>query len=297
MLTLFAYSQYSSLNLKYLPEQFNAWQENAPKRAFLENLNEKIASKGVAASDYLLPHLSQRENIYLFPNPWKIHYWGAKGENPHHPNQVDYIVLDTGVTALQSDLIRYLTDTGLFQKTSEEYGILVLERVKQEVSDRAQAIGDYLANNRAEFTGISISRSFSTTEPEFTRMDVSPVSIQKGIPAGWITTGVPHTARSLDINFGEIDGGGAFQTRYLRASVTSKSDAEAQLNLGSDDGVTVWLNGKLIHQNIVSRAAHLGDDRLNVKLNAGRNVFLFRVNNTGGAWRLLAELKPELVYQ
>lgn len=301
ILTLFAYSQYSSLNLKDLPGKFNAWQANGPKRAFIEGLNEKIADKGVAASDFLLPHLSHRKNIYLFPNPWKIHYWGAQGENPHHPNQVDFMVLNTEAVTTQNNLIRYLTDTGIFRKIQEENDTLVFERVKQESSDRTQAIADfdqYLANNRLKFAEIAVSPSFSTKEAEFKRLDVAVESIQKAVPGGWVIAGIPRTTSLLDINFGEIPGGRDFHTRYVRAVVTVKSEtnADAQLSLGSDDGVTVWLNGKQVHENIVSRAAHLGDDKLDVQLNAGRNVFLFRVNNTGGAWRLLAELKPKLDY-
>jgi hypothetical protein len=41
------------------------------------------------------------------------------------------------------------------------------------------------------------------------------------------------------------------------------------LELGSDDGVKVWLNQKLVHAKNVARALRPGSDKVNVALNAG----------------------------
>lgn len=81
-----------------------------------------------------------------------------------------------------------------------------------------------------------------------------------------------------------------FKTLYVRATLTLQEASDAILLLGSDDGITVWANGVFVHENIVARAARLGEDSVPVMLAQGENVFIFRVNNIGGAWRLLARL-------
>lgn len=52
----------------------------------------------VAASYHLVPHLSAREKIYSFPNPWEPWNWGIDGHLTHDPDTVDYLVV------LRSDL-------------------------------------------------------------------------------------------------------------------------------------------------------------------------------------------------
>jgi len=72
--------------------------------------------------------------------------------------------------------------------------------------------------------------------------------------------------------------------------VTRSRAMEVKLDIGSDDGVTVWLNGRQVHENIIRRGARLGDDQLRLKLQEGNNVVLFRVNNALGGWRLIAQM-------
>jgi uncharacterized membrane protein len=292
-MTLLAYSQYSSLNLRLLPTQIRDWHANAPKRAFLQKLDMTIGEKGVAASDFLVPHLSHRENIYLFPNPWKIHYWGIAGEHPHHPNKVDYLVLDSSSLAEQIELVDYLTTAGLFRVTLEQDPIVVLERVMPEPKSRKKAVAnfeEYFAADAVEFTELALSPSIATGESEFRRVDVDLTARQQSAGADWTVIGLPASTKLLDIKLGEPNGS-EFRTRYVRAVVTANKPSQARLYLGSDDGVTVWLNGALVHEHIAPRPARLGDDRLPISLSTGKNVFLFRVNNINGNWQLLAKVR------
>lgn len=72
------------------------WAAASPQQADLERAIDLVPDDaGVSASYHLVPHLTQRERIYEWPNPWDQVYWGVKGENPHSPKGVDYLVLDT----------------------------------------------------------------------------------------------------------------------------------------------------------------------------------------------------------
>lgn len=290
VLTMISYSQYSSLNLQLLPQMVRNWSDNAPTRRLLAELDEEIGDRGVAASDFLLPHLSHRERIYLFPNPWRVHNWGIAGENPHHPNAIDYIVVSSPTRLEKPEIFEYLLENRIFRVVRSELGIDVLKRMEPEAESRSQAIADFqsfLLRPRIGFTEVSVSPNLSTPESEFrvTHFDIG--SLQDTVPNEWKHMPDPPVRAPMDLTLGAT-GKSDFQTAYVRAVVTTNEATGARLSIGSDDGVTVWLNGSQIHENIIARSAVLGDDKLHLQLQKGKNVIVFRVNNAWGAWRLIA---------
>jgi acetyl esterase/lipase len=66
--------------------------------------------------------------------------------------------------------------------------------------------------------------------------------------------------------------------------------------LGSDDGVKVWVNGKLVHSNYVGRDLTLGQDKFNVKLNKGNNSVLVKVIDMINDWGFALEVLDEKAY-
>ena len=77
---------------------------------------------------------------------------------------------------------------------------------------------------------------------------------------------------------------------YLASWIDSPKTQNAELRLGSEDGVKVWLNGKLLHRNFVRRQAAPGQDRVKLALQQGQNTLVVKLEqiNAGGA--LLASL-------
>lgn len=71
---------------------------------------------------------------------------------------------------------------------------------------------------------------------------------------------------------------------YLRTSIYAATAASARLEIGSDDGVKIWLNDALVHENDVGRGVTPGDDIATVELQEGWNQLLFKVVNKGGGW-------------
>lgn len=54
----------------------------------------RIPRDAVVSAHYsLVPQLSHRRRIYLFPNPFQASNWGVIDENTHDPNDVEYVVL------------------------------------------------------------------------------------------------------------------------------------------------------------------------------------------------------------
>lgn len=86
---------------------------------------------GVAAHYLLVPHLSQREQVYTFPNPWTNSYYGTSPEDLGDPTKVEWIVVWKGSLneAAQQTLDRLLA-SGEFGDPQEINGIVSYRRLK-----------------------------------------------------------------------------------------------------------------------------------------------------------------------
>ncbi len=83
---------------------------------------------GVSAFYTFVPHLTHREHIYEFPNPWRATNWGAfdrEGQELPFTEEVDYVIGPESL--LDGQLVERLLQTG-FQRIYEAEGVLLLER-------------------------------------------------------------------------------------------------------------------------------------------------------------------------
>ena len=69
---------------------------------------------------------------------------------------------------------------------------------------------------------------------------------------------------------------------YLYRTITAKQNITVTGGFGSDDGLTVWLNGKRILSNNVSRGPGADQDKAKLALRKGANQLLLRIYNKGG---------------
>jgi len=77
---------------------------------------------------------------------------------------------------------------------------------------------------------------------------------------------------------------------YLRSMLWSDQQQKAHLEIGSDDGVKVWLNGQVVHANNVMRALTAGEDKVDVTLKKGWNELLLKVTQGSGGWEACVRL-------
>ncbi len=71
---------------------------------------------------------------------------------------------------------------------------------------------------------------------------------------------------------------------FAYAELDSVHAREAVFTCGSDDGIKVWLNGQVVHENEASRGYRPADDRFVARLNAGRNRIVVKIVNYVGGW-------------
>lgn len=69
---------------------------------------------------------------------------------------------------------------------------------------------------------------------------------------------------------------------YIGREFFSPSPRTVELSLGSDDGILVYLDGVLVHENRIDRGVAPDQDRITIELPAGRSTYVTKIVNTGG---------------
>jgi len=78
---------------------------------------------------------------------------------------------------------------------------------------------------------------------------------------------------------------------YLKCQVYSPKEQPAVIECGSDDGIKIWLNGEVVHDNDVPRSFALNQDKVKIQLKEGRNDLLVKVVNGGGGWEAAVRIR------
>lgn len=71
---------------------------------------------------------------------------------------------------------------------------------------------------------------------------------------------------------------------YARRVFNFDKSEILKIGLGTNDGVKMWVNGKLVHENIVGRPAVPNEDIVSVQFDKGENVVLLKIDQLGGGW-------------
>ncbi len=84
----------------------------------------------IVTTNNLTTHLSHRERIYTFPNPWIPSNWGLKDRKPDDPLALHWLLVDTWTLGdgPQRQLFESLLANGVYEVRSDEQGIIVAER-------------------------------------------------------------------------------------------------------------------------------------------------------------------------
>jgi dienelactone hydrolase len=116
-----------------------------------------------------------------------------------------------------------------------------------------------------------------------------------GRPDGTVAEWQPFQSDGDIVDFVKVFKGRATDNTvaYAFATVTQERATRQYLALGSDDGVRVWVNGKLVHDHLVPRGVVLDQDLVLVDFEAGENTLLLKVENGAGAWGFSCRLMEE----
>ena len=71
---------------------------------------------------------------------------------------------------------------------------------------------------------------------------------------------------------------------YARGSINMAKAGNVKIGVGSNDGVRLWINGKLVLDHKIARKAVPNQDIITVPLNKGENIVLLKIDQLGGGW-------------
>jgi hypothetical protein len=105
-----------------------------------------------------------------------------------------------------------------------------------------------------------------------------------------LTQGVGSWDINLEATFGSFnlrDHCGA----YMLTRIWSPVGQDAKLELGSDDAIKVWLNGKLVHSNYAIRGMRPREDVVDIRLREGWNKLMLKVVDHEGGWAFCCRVR------
>ncbi|MGH8557871.1 MAG: DUF2079 domain-containing protein [Methylococcales bacterium] len=109
-------NQYKFFSTSGIEERFRRMESHLPK-------DPDVA---IAVSHNMVPHLTHRNEIYMFPNPWKTYYWGINGENVPSPKSIQTLFMDRAAIGPEvMEVFERLIDAGEFSIIAEEDTLIV----------------------------------------------------------------------------------------------------------------------------------------------------------------------------
>ena len=178
------------------------------------------------------------------------------------------------------------------------------------IHDQAAAVLDQLAARhelppetipelRSIYTGLipvtswHVLGPFSFDAPEALAVD-QPIDLKatwngfEGHRVSWRAV-EPIDARG-QIDLGRVYSNADDRAAYASAIVQSPSQRKAEMVVGSDDTLKVWINGKQVYDFSDRRGFEHEQGRFEVSLSRGPNRILVRCGNRGGGWQFAVAL-------
>jgi CubicO group peptidase (beta-lactamase class C family) len=124
----------------------------------------------------------------------------------------------------------------------------------------------------------------------FFKQEISGPTVSPGKPLSPVNVnGKDYQWEILSSNSEIIDldakyAGKDFAAAFAMAEIKSDKTEKRYLGVGSDDGIRIWHNGKLIHDNWIPRGLNKDEDLVPITFQAGSNQILVKVQDLRGGW-------------
>jgi len=181
----------------------------------------------------------------------------------------------------ESACLQIATRLGLPDLATAEATLRELAREAGNANVRTQA-AEFLARLEAQAGSIApwfVSGSYRQPGKEASQL--FEVAFPPESPRAGQVEWRPLPLASSLTNYGFADlgpvTGGDHCVVYLKARVFCPKELSATLDIGTDDGVKIWINGSLIHANNAVRGFTAGQDKSDTTLKEGWNEFLVKV--------------------
>jgi HEAT repeat protein len=172
--------------------------------------------------------------------------------------------------------------------------LLLIERqaTSPELKQQARALADVIDNFDDYIVAWQVTKYYTDANRDHNTllwMGFEPETPDN--KAQWsLMPAATDPARPWILNLLELYPGNN-RVAYARTCIISEKQQPAILELGSDDGVKAWLNGKLVHNHSVARAAVPATDKVNITLQPGPNKLMLKISQNVSAWEFCARIR------
>jgi len=138
------------------------------------------------------------------------------------------------------------------------------------------------ANGSSNGVSKTITTDFQTPlEDAFSSDGAVDLNATYGEGIAWKEAG--NTVKGF-VNLSDVYGNLDDAVAYAYTEIESIHQRETVLKCGSDDGIKIWLNGKVVHSFDGARGHQAGQDQAPIFLQAGVNRMLVKVTNITSGW-------------
>ena len=120
-------------------------------------------------------------------------------------------------------------------------------------------------------------------DPSATVDFTQPMIGRKGVKLAWQQQKSEHPQGVIDLQ--KLFGSEGDVFSFGIAEVQSPVERKAQLMVGSDDSLTVWLNGKQVYEFNDVRGWSVDSGTIDITLKPGANRLIIKCGNGGGGWQ------------
>ena len=134
-------------------------------------------------------------------------------------------------------------------------------------------------------TGEKIDLSFgSDFDDRFAAVGGPDTAISHQSGAKTVAWKAAQVSKRGYVDLGKELGKADYAVAYAYAEIESVHGRETVLRCGSDDGIKVWLNGVVVHENDSHRGYTAGEDEAPIYLAEGVNHLVCKISNIDGGW-------------
>jgi hypothetical protein len=170
---------------------------------------------------------------------------------------------------------------------------VVAAGVRAGTKEQAQKILDDLEAAESYLTNWEVAGPYLEKGKNYSQLFDTPFDPEKPeAKVEWrkmpVTTNGAHPAYCDLLK--ELNGGEQ-RVAYLRTQIESDDAKQVTLEIFSDDGVKVWLNGRVVHANNIARPIMPEPDRVTVALQKGVNRLMLKVTQNNLPWGAIVRVR------
>ncbi len=142
----------------------------------------------------------------------------------------------------------------------------------------------------------SVDPDEALQEKVFNEQHLSTVKVDNGTPLSPVQIGSkdlkwkPYSSLEDIVDLDSFYKGKDFVYAYALAEINANKPENVFLGIGSDDGIKIWHNGTLVHDNWIPRGVVKDNDFVPLRLVRGSNQILLKVQDMNGGWGFAARL-------